>query len=189
LSGLLSMSRIGSQSIEIPEGVSVEQRADLITVTGPKIALKQAVPENVSIKIENNQIYVRRANGEKKSRANQGLLRSLINNMVTGVTEGFKKQLEVEGVGFKVSLSGNTLKLALGYSHETVYVVPDELNVGVNGNLITIEGASKQLVGQAAAEIRALRKPEPYKGKGIHYVGEQILRKAGKAAAGVEEQT
>lgn len=181
------MSRIGKLPVEIPGGVTVEVKDGSVHVKGSKGELSQVIPEHVTVKVEDSQVVVTRENDEKAARANQGLIRSLVNNMVEGVNNGFKKQLEVEGVGFKVNLAGKTLKLALGFSHEVQFAVPDDIQVTVDGNTITVEGASKQRVGQIASEIRAFKKPEPYKGKGIRYTDEYILRKAGKAAAGAGE--
>lgn len=175
------MSRIGKLPIEIPSGVTITIDPDYITVAGSKGTLKQFTMPGVTVTQEGNQIVVTRENDEPKNRSKHGLMRTLVANMVTGVSTGFTKQLEVNGVGFRVALAGNQLKMNLGFSHEVVYTLPQGVQAKVEGNVITIEGFDKQQVGQVAAEIRALKKPEPYKGKGIKYVGERIIRKAGKS--------
>lgn len=175
------MSRIGKLPIQVPSGVTITIDADSITVNGAKGSLSQPQLEGVTVKQEDGQIIVTRANDEPKNRAKHGLMRSLINNMVIGVSEGFSKQLEVNGVGYRVALAGNGLKLSLGYSHEIEFPMPAGITASVEQNVITVSGIDKQLVGQVAADIRKLRKPEPYKGKGIKYVGERILRKSGKS--------
>lgn len=175
------MSRIGKLPITVPSGVTITIDPDTITVAGSKGTLKQFTMPGVTVKQDGDQIVVLRANDEPKNRAKHGLMRTLVANMVTGVSTGFSKQLEVNGVGFRVALAGNQLKMNLGFSHEVVYTLPQGVNAKVEGNVITIEGFDKQQVGQVAAEIRALKKPEPYKGKGIKYVGERIIRKSGKS--------
>jgi large subunit ribosomal protein L6 len=175
------MSRIGKLPIEIPSGVTITIDPDYITVAGSKGTLKQFTMPGVSVKQEGNQIVVTRENDEPKNRSKHGLMRSLVANMITGVSSGFTKQLEINGVGYRVALAGNQLKMNLGFSHEVVYTLPQGVNAKVEGNVITIEGFDKQQVGQVSAEIRALKKPEPYKGKGIKYVGERIIRKSGKS--------
>ena len=178
------MSRIGKQPVTIPGGVTVDVSGQTVTVKGPKGELTQDVSENVTIAVAENEVTVARKDDEKKSRADHGLYRSLVANMVQGASEGFTKVLEVEGVGFKVALAGKGLKMSLGFSHEVNYQAPEGVDLAVEENRITVSGASKQLVGQTAADIRALKKPEPYKGKGIRYQDEYIIRKAGKAAGG-----
>ncbi len=175
------MSRIGKLPIEIPSGVTITIDPDYITVAGSKGTLKQFTMPGVSVKQEGNQIVVTRENDEPKNRSKHGLMRSLVANMITGVSSGFTKQLEINVVGYRVALAGNQLKMNLGFSHEVVYTLPQGVNAKVEGNVITIEGFDKQQVGQVSAEIRALKKPEPYKGKGIKYVGERIIRKSGKS--------
>lgn len=175
------MSRIGKLPIAIPSGVTITVDPELITVAGPKGTLSQPQLEGINVKVEDNQVVVTRDNDEPKVRAKHGLMRSLINNMVTGVSQGFSKQLEVNGVGYRVALAGNALKLNLGFSHDVTFPMPTGITATVEQNVITVSGADKQLVGQVAADIRKLRKPEPYKGKGIKYVGERILRKSGKS--------
>lgn len=175
------MSRIGKLPIAVPSGVTITIDPDTITVAGSKGTLKQFTMPGVTVKQDGDQIVVTRENDEPKNRAKHGLMRSLVANMVTGVSTGFTKQLEINGVGFRVALAGNTLKMNLGFSHEVVYTLPVGVTAKVEQNVITIEGFDKQQVGQVAAEIRALKKPEPYKGKGIKYVGERIIRKSGKS--------
>ena len=175
------MSRIGKLPIQIPSGVTITVDPELITVTGAKGTLTQPQLEGITVKIEDGVLNVSRINDEPKNRAKHGLMRSLINNMVVGVSTGFSKQLEVNGVGYRVNLSGNTLKMALGFSHEVVFTLPQGVQANVEQNVITVTGFDKQMVGQVAADIRKLKKPEPYKGKGIKYVGERILRKSGKS--------
>jgi len=175
------MSRIGKLPIQVPSGVTITIDPDTITVAGSKGTLKQFTMPGVTVKQDGDQIVVTRENDEPKNRSKHGLMRSLVANMVTGVSTGFSKQLEINGVGYRVALAGNTLKMNLGFSHEVVYTLPQGVTAKVEQNVITIEGFDKQQVGQVAAEIRALKKPEPYKGKGIKYVGERIIRKSGKS--------
>lgn len=175
------MSRIGKLPIALPSGVTITVDPDWITVAGSKGTLRQFTMPGVAVKQEDNELIVTRENDEPQNRAKHGLMRALINNMVTGVSEGFSKQLELNGVGFRVALAGQDLRLNLGFSHEVTYKIPEGITVTVEQNLITISGIDKQRVGQVAAEIRALKKPEPYKGKGIKYVGERIIRKSGKS--------
>lgn len=175
------MSRIGKQPIEIPSGVTITVGDEIITVAGPKGTLEVPVQENTTTKVEGNQIIVTRKDDEPKSRAWHGLQRALLNNAVQGVTKGYEKKLEVNGVGFRLSGGPKEIEMALGLSHPVRYTAPEGVTLTTNKMEITVSGIDKQLVGQAAAEIRALKKPEPYKGKGIKYVDEVILRKAGKA--------
>jgi len=175
------MSRVGKLPIGIPSGVTITIDPDTITVAGSKGTLKQFTMPDITVTQEDNQLIVTRANDEPKVRAKHGLMRALLNNMVTGVSTGFSKQLEVNGVGFRVALAGQDLKMNLGFSHEVIYNLPQGITAVVEQNKITITGIDKQQVGQTAAEIRALKKPEPYKGKGIKYVGERIIRKSGKS--------
>jgi large subunit ribosomal protein L6 len=175
------MSRIGKQPITIPAGVTIAQDKDFITVQGPKGSLKQFNLPGLKLSQADGQLVITREDDEAKTRARHGLMRSLVNNMVTGVSQGFEKKLEINGVGYRARLSGNDLGLSLGFSHEIVYKVPPEVSVSLEQSIITLSGSSKQLVGQVAAEIRALRKPEPYKGKGIKYDDERIIRKSGKS--------
>lgn len=175
------MSRIGKLPIAIPAGVTITVDPDFITAKGPKGELKQFTMPEVEVKVDGDQVIVTRKDESKPAKSHHGLMRTLINNMVTGVTQGFDKKLEVNGVGFRVNGGGQNLEMALGYSHPVKYTAPDGINITVEKMNITVSGINKQQVGQVAAEIRALRKPEPYKGKGIKYADEVILRKAGKA--------
>ncbi len=175
------MSRIGKLPINIPSGVTITVDPDNITVTGSKGTLTQFTMPGITVKQEENELIVTRENDEPQNRARHGLMRTLLNNMVVGVTKGFEKKLEVNGVGFRVALAGNDLKMSLGFSHEVIYPLPQGINAKVEGMTITVSGIDKQQVGHVAAEIRALKKPEPYKGKGIKYADERIIRKAGKS--------
>lgn len=180
------MSRIGKQPIEVPGGVEVAITDGKVTVKGPKGELFAPLLSDVTVAQEDNNIIVTRKDDEKLAKSQHGLQRTLIANMVHGVTQGFSKVLEVNGVGFKINQSGKNLKLSLGYSHDIDFAAPEGIDIAVDGMKITVSGIDKQLVGQTAAEIRALRKPEPYKGKGIKYTDEYIVRKSGKAAGGKE---
>ena len=175
------MSRIGRMPIAVPAGVTVEiAENNKVTVKGPKGELERVLPSEMEIKQEEGQILVSRPNDLKKMKSLHGLTRTLINNMVVGVTEGYTKVLEVNGVGYRAAKSGNKLTLSLGYSHPVVMEDPEGLESAVEGNKITIKGIDKEKVGQYAAEIRDKRRPEPYKGKGIKYIDEVIRRKVGK---------
>ncbi len=177
------MSRIGRKPVQIPAGVEVTVNGNTCVVKGPKGTLQQDFLENITVTVEENEVIVDRANDERESRAQHGLTRALIQNMVTGVSEGFTKSLELAGVGYRVQLKGTSLDFSLGYSHPVVVEAPEGITFEVPDNThINVKGINKQQVGQIAAEIRAKRPPEPYKGKGIHYVGEHIRRKLGKAA-------
>lgn len=179
------MSRIGRKPINIPAGVDVKLDAGEITVKGPKGSLTQKIHKNMTVKVEGNEILVTRPNDEKVNRALHGLTRSLIHNMVVGVTEGFKKELDVNGVGYRVQKQGKDLVMNLGYSHQVVMSEIDGITIECpNPNKIVILGPDKQKVGQYAAQVREKRPPEPYKGKGIKYVDEVIRRKEGKAGKG-----
>lgn len=175
------MSRIGKQPIAIPAGVTITVGDTEITVAGPKGSLTVPVQPNTSTKVVENNIIVTRKDDELKSRAWHGLQRSLINNAVIGVTKGFEKKLEINGVGFRLSGGGRDIEMALGYSHPIKYHAPEGIELKTNKMEIIVSGIDKQLVGQVAAEIRSSRKSEPYKGKGIKYIDEYIVRKAGKA--------
>lgn len=182
------MSRIGKAPIAIPAGVTISVNAqNEVTVKGPKGELKQTVDSEIILEQEDGSLSVKRPSDQQKHRALHGLYRAILSNMVKGVTEGYTRKLELVGVGFKASNQGNILDMALGYSHNIIFEIPNELKVttltekGANP-IITLEGSDKQLIGQVAAKIRSLRKPEPYKGKGVKYVGEYIRRKAGKSA-------
>ena len=175
------MSRIGRMPIAVPAGVTVEiAENNKVTVKGPKGELERVLPSEMTIKQEDGQILVTRPNDLKKMKSLHGLTRTLINNMLVGVTDGYTKQLEVNGVGYRAAKSGNKLTLNLGYSHPVVMEDPEGLESVVEGNKITIKGIDKEKVGQYAAEIRDKRRPEPYKGKGIKYMDEVIRRKVGK---------
>lgn len=175
------MSRIGKLPIDIPSGVTITVDQDWITVAGPKGTLKQFTMPGVTVEQKEAQVVVTRANDEVVNRSKHGLMRSLVNNMVIGVSKGFEKKLEITGVGYRVAMAGQGLKLNLGFSHDVNYALPQGVSAKVEQNVITVSGADKQQVGQVAAEIRSFRKPEPYKGKGIKYVGERIIRKNGKS--------
>ncbi|HLC91953.1 MAG TPA: 50S ribosomal protein L6 [Candidatus Saccharimonadales bacterium] len=175
------MSRVGKQPITVPANVTVAIDPESITVTGSKGALSQFTMPGVIVAQENNQIIVSRSSDEPKIRSKHGLMRALLDNMVKGVNEGFTKSLEINGVGYRVAMSGNVLKFNLGFSHDVTYKLPEGITATVEQNVINISGISRQQVGQVAAEIRSLKKPEPYKGKGIKYVGERIIRKSGKS--------
>lgn len=175
------MSRVGKLPIALPSGVTITVDDALITVAGSKGTLTQFTMPDITVKQEGTEVLVTRANDEPKIRAKHGLMRSLVNNMVVGVSQGFSKKLEINGVGYRVALQGSDLKLNLGFSHDVMYKVPAGVTATVEQNTITVSGIDKQQVGQVAAEIRALKKPEPYKGKGIKYEGERIIRKSGKS--------
>ena len=175
------MSRIGRMPIAIPAGVTVEvAENNKVTVKGPKGTLERVLPSEMEIKKEGEEIIVTRPNDLKKMKSLHGLTRTLINNMVVGVTEGYTKELEVNGVGYRASKSGNKLTLNLGYSHPVEMIDPEGIESAVDGNKIIVKGIDKEKVGQYAAEIRDKRRPEPYKGKGIKYADEVIRRKVGK---------
>lgn len=175
------MSRIGKMPIEMPSGVTASLEGRTLTVKGPKGEQSMELPPLSSIKIDGQTIQVERANDEKMQKAQHGLTRSLINNLVVGVTEGFSKELEVNGVGFKIRLEGKDLVMSLGFSHEIRYTIPEDVDVKIEKMDIAVSGINKQRVGQIAAEIREFKKPEPYKGKGIKYKTERVVRKAGKS--------
>lgn len=175
------MSRVGKLPIKVPSGVTITVDPDTITVAGSKGTLTQFMMEGINLEQNDGVLTVSRINDEPKIRAKHGLMRALVNNMVVGVSQGFSKKLEIIGVGYRVALAGSSLKMNLGFSHEVVFALPAGVTATVEQNTITITGISKQQVGQVAAEIRALKKPEPYKGKGIKYEGERIIRKSGKS--------
>jgi large subunit ribosomal protein L6 len=182
------MSRIGKSPVTFPSGVEVKVDGNVITVKGPKGELTQEFDSCVSVNIDGDTVTFTRESDAPSHRAKHGLYRALVQNMVVGVSEGFKKELEVVGVGYRANVSGQRLELALGFSHPVVIEFPKEIKVSAvsekgKAPIVTLESHDKQLVGQAAAKIRSLRKPEPYKGKGIKFLGEQIRRKAGKTAA------
>lgn len=175
------MSRIGKLPIQIPAGVTITVDDAFITVTGSKGTLQQFTMPGVKVTVEGDTATVTRESDEREHKSKHGLMRTLVQNMVTGVTEGFSKQLEINGVGFRAALAGAGLKLNLGFSHDVNYKLPEGVKANVEQNIITVSGINKQQVGQVAAEIRALKKPEPYKGKGIKYTTERIVRKSGKS--------
>jgi len=175
------MSRIGKQPIDLPSGVTITVDDSKITISGSKGTLEQFTMPGVKVAQQENQVLVSRDNDEAANRARHGLMRSLLSNMVTGVSQGFEKKLEINGVGYRVAQQGAGLKFNLGFSHDVIYNVPAGINVAVEQNIVTVSGIDKQQVGQVAAEIRSLKKPEPYKGKGIKYVDERIIRKSGKS--------
>ena len=182
------MSRIGKAPVTIPNGVTVTVGSDnVVTVKGPKGELKESIDRDIKVEVKDNEINFVRPTDQIRHRALHGLYRALVNNLVKGVTEGYTKKLELVGVGFKAANSGNVLDLALGYSHNIIFEIPKELKVATaqekgQNPMITLEGIDRQLIGQVAAKIRGLRKPEPYKGKGVRYSGEIVRKKAGKSA-------
>jgi large subunit ribosomal protein L6 len=175
------VSRVGKLPIAIPSGVTITADPDFVTVAGSKGTLKQFTMPGVKVEVKDNEAVVTRINDDAENRAKHGLMRTLVSNMVVGVSQGFSKKLEINGVGYRVNLQGTDLKLNIGFSHDVIYKLPQGITATIEQNVITISGIDKQQVGQVAAEIRALKKPEPYKGKGIKYVGERILRKSGKS--------
>jgi large subunit ribosomal protein L6 len=182
------MSRIGKSPVTIPSGVEVKVDGNVVTVKGPKGELTQEIDSCVQLSVEDGTVTFTRESDAPDHRAKHGLYRSLINNMCQGVSEGFKKELEIIGVGYRANAQGQRLELALGFSHPIVIEFPKEIKVSTvsekgKAPIVTLESHDKQLVGQAAAKIRSLRKPEPYKGKGVRFLGEEIRRKAGKSAA------
>ena len=175
------MSRIGKQPIAIPPKVKVDVKGQKVFIEGPKGKLDLELPRRTSLKVDGDKIVLRREGDDAQAKAFHGLGRALVNNMVKGVSEGFVKKLEIQGVGFKAAVQGNQVNLSLGYSHPLLYPIPDQIKVTVEENTkLTIEGPNKQVVGQVASEIRAYYPPEPYKGKGVRYVGEKVVRKEGK---------
>jgi len=182
------MSRIGKQPINLPSGVTIAVSKDnQVTVKGPKGELKQPIDRDIKVEVKDNVIELGRPTDQIRHRALHGLSRALISNMVKGVTDGYKKEMELVGVGFKAANQGNTLDLSLGYSHNIIFDLPKEIKVGTaqekgKNPTITLESSDKQLLGQVCAKLRSLRKPEPYKGKGVKFVDEVLRRKAGKAA-------
>lgn len=179
------MSRIGKMPINMEKGVKIEIINSLIKISGPKGALEHTLPANINLKNENNILTVERTSEDRFTRAKHGLTRSLLNNMVQGVLNGYKKSLDVVGVGYKAQIKNNVLTLVVGYSHPVYYFLPEGIKGTLEGNnKISLESCDKQLLGEVAAQIRKIREPEPYKGKGIKYSNEHIKKKAGKTAAG-----
>ncbi|MCK4400757.1 50S ribosomal protein L6 [bacterium] len=178
------MSRIGKMPIDIPEGVRVDINGKLVKINGHKGALEHKLDADVSAVVEDNKIIVKRGSDSKSARAKHGLNRALIANMVTGVTTGFEKILEIKGVGYRAQVQGQKLQLQLGFSHPVMYEIPSNIEIEVRkNNQIVVKGIDKQLVGEVAVAIRNMKKPEPYKGKGIRYLGEYVKHKVGKTAA------
>lgn len=179
------MSRIGKKPVSVPAGVKISVTADAILIEGPKGKLSFPIPPRFKVEMKDNAVVVTRPSDEKQDKATHGLVRSLINNMIIGVTAGYKKELEISGVGFKAEVQGKALNLQLSYTHPINYAIPEGISVKTpKPNQIVIEGIDKAKVGEVAAEIRDYYRPEPYKGKGIKYSGEHVRRKAGKAVAG-----
>ena len=177
------MSRIGRTPVPVPNGVEIKVEGRELTVTGPKGSLERRLPGDISVRQEGAEIIVERPDDERENRALHGLVRSLVNNMVLGVSQEFTKELEIIGVGYRANLQGSTLDLALGFSHPVRVDAPQGITFEVPApNRIVVRGIDKEQVGQVAADIRAIRKPEPYKGKGVRYLGEYVARKAGKTA-------
>jgi len=175
------MSRIGKQPIAIPPKVKVDIKGQKVSVEGPKGKLDWELPHRTSLKVQDGKIIVSRDGEDAQARALHGLSRALVNNMVRGVTEGFVKKLEIQGVGFKAAVQGKIVNLVLGFSHPINYAIPDQIKVTVEENTkLTIEGPDRRVVGQVASELRSFYPPEPYKGKGVRYVGEHVQRKEGK---------
>ncbi len=183
-SGKNNMSKIGKKPIEIPDGITIAVDGQEVKVKGPKGELFLKLPKEIELKLDGKKLLVLPIAKSKKTPALWGTIRAILANMVTGVEKGFEKKLEIEGVGFKAQIQGNDLVLNLGFSHPVIFKPPEGIKVSIEKNTITVSGISLEMVGQTAANIRALKKPEPYKGKGIHYEGEVIRRKAGKKVAG-----
>lgn len=176
------MSRLGKQPIEIPQGVDVTFADGALHVKGPRGELSRPIKDDVSIDVADNAVTIKPARETDHAKALWGTYAAHTNNMILGVTEGFKKELEIEGVGYRAEVQGNKIVLNVGFSHQVELTAPEGITITVEKNLITVKGSDKDVVGQFAANIRAVKKPEPYKGKGIHYVGEYIIRKQGKKA-------
>ncbi len=178
------MSRIGRRPVSIPSGVTVDCREGRISVKGPKGTLAEPVPASIRVEVADGEVRFTRPDNETKTRALHGLARAAVSNMITGVTRGFVRELEIQGVGFRAEVRGKKLVLALGYSHPVEMAIPDGLAVSVQDNRVKVEGSDRCRVGQFASDVRAVRPPEPYKGKGVRYVGEHVRRKVGKASVG-----
>jgi large subunit ribosomal protein L6 len=176
------MSRIGKKPIELPAGVQIAQEAGVVKVSGPNGQLSEVLPPGIELSLENSTVVIKRLADNRMGRSAHGLARTLVNNMVTGVSKGFEKGLEISGVGYRAELNNNVLKMVLGFSAPLEYKVPEGIAIKIEKLVnIVVSGIDKQLVGKVASEIREMRKPEPYKGKGIKYVGEQVRRKVGKS--------
>jgi large subunit ribosomal protein L6 len=177
------MSRIGRKVLPLPKGVTLSQKPGAFSVKGPKGELSKALPAGVSIKTEGDKLHVVRADDSRENRAKHGLIRAHLANMVKGVTDGWNRELEINGVGYRAEVAGDTINMALGYSHPVAFKLPKGVTAKVDKNRVTLSSADRDLVGQTAAKVRELRPPEPYKGKGVKYVEEVIKRKVGKAGA------
>ena len=177
------MSRIGRKVLPLPKGVTLSQKPGSISVKGPKGELSKPLPEGISVKTEADKIQVLRADDSRQNRSKHGLIRAHLANMVKGVTEGWNRELEINGVGYRAEVAGDTINMALGYSHPIAFKLPKGVTAKVDKNRVTLSSADRDLVGQTAAKVRELRPPEPYKGKGVKYVEEVIKRKVGKAGA------
>ena len=177
------MSRIGRKVLPLPKGVTLSQKQGAFSVKGPKGELSKALPAGISIKPEGDKLHVLRADDSRENRAKHGLIRAHLANMVKGVTEGWNRELEINGVGYRAEVAGDTINMALGYSHPIAFKLPKGVTAKVDKNRVTLSSADRDLVGQTAAKVRELRPPEPYKGKGVKYVEEVIKRKVGKAGA------
>jgi large subunit ribosomal protein L6 len=177
------MSRVGRKVLPLPKGVTVSQKAGAISVKGPKGELSKPLPDGISVKTEADKLQVLRADDSRQNRAKHGLIRAHLANMVKGVTEGWNRELEINGVGYRAEVAGDTINMALGYSHPIAFKLPKGVTAKVDKNRVTLSSADRDLVGQTAAKVRELRPPEPYKGKGVKYVEEVIKRKVGKAGA------
>ena len=177
------MSRKGKKPIALPKNVKISQNGNIVKVEGPKGTLSSKLPDGIAMTMEENQLIIERKSDDRLARSYHGLARTLVNNMVTGVSAGFEKGLEISGVGYRAELAGSNLKLVLGFSSPVEYSIPKGIEVKIDKQVnLVVSGINKELVGRVASEIRSLKKPEPYKGKGIKYAGEYIRRKAGKAA-------
>ena len=177
------MSRIGKKPVTIPSGVNISLKDGLLAVKGPKGELKRQIPDLVKVKVEKTAVTVERGGNEPATRARHGLVRALVQNMVDGVTKGFERRLEINGVGYKAEVAGDKLNLSLGFSHPIAYPLPKGISAKVEKNLLTLAGIDRELLGQTAAKVRSFRPPEPYKGKGVKYIEETIKRKVGKTGA------
>ncbi len=178
------MSRIGKMPISLPKEVKISSDSAKVEVTGPKGRLSQLLPQGISVSVDGEKLQVHRGNDERSSKALQGLARSLIANMVTGVTKGFERRLEIVGIGFRADVQNKSLKLSLGFSHPILFPIPEGIRIEIEKQtLLTIRGNDKQQLGSVAAQLRSIKPPEPYKGKGIRYVGERIRKKVGKTKA------
>ena len=177
------MSRVGRKHIAVPKGVNITIGKDQVAVKGPKGELKREVPEGITVKLNGAEINVERADDSRENRAKHGMMRALLANMVKGVTDGFERKLEINGVGYRADVAGQKLNLALGFSHPVAFELPKGIAAKVDKNVVILTGIDKEMLGETASKIRAIRPPEPYKGKGIKYVEETIKRKVGKTGA------